>query len=278
MIREPLSHARRTQRGMSLIELMVGLAIGLLVVLAAVASLTVARNISRSVGDSAALEQQATLVMLQIGQQISQAGSVNAYLAGTDPNAGILNDGSVTTINVGGNTGKVNFDTRDAGVSASRAKVSVFGTDGGTTGSDTFSISYIWPNDGSPTGNCTNTTKAPTLANGAPRVVSSFSVDGNNQLLCGDGQNTPQPMAANVLDMRVKYLSVNGSGTVTYQTAANVADWSSVAAVEVCLEMQGDIIQAPQQTNVPNCRDETTRTIGDGRLHRIVRRMFYLRN
>jgi type IV pilus assembly protein PilW len=276
MIREPLSHARRTQRGINLIELMVGLAVGLLVVVAAVTSLTVASNTSRNVRDSAALEQQAAFIMLRIGQQVSQAGSVNAYLAGGNPDANISNGGTDTAAN--GQTGRITFDTRAAGVSAGNTRIPVFGTDGGGAGSDTFSVSYTWPNDGSLAGNCSNTTNADTLANGARRVVSSFSVDGNNQLLCGDGKNSPQPIAANVLEMRVRYLSVNDTGAVTYQKAASVTDWTSVAAVEVCLEMQGDYIQAPEQTNVPNCQDATTRTINDGRIHRILKQTFYLRN
>ena len=65
-----------TQRGVTLVELMVGIAIGLLVVAVATSALMVSRGISGTVSDASGLHQQAAHAMRVIGQQVRQAGSL----------------------------------------------------------------------------------------------------------------------------------------------------------------------------------------------------------
>ncbi|MBS0291029.1 MAG: prepilin-type N-terminal cleavage/methylation domain-containing protein, partial [Proteobacteria bacterium] len=77
------------QRGVSLIELMVGVAIGLLVVAVAMGALMVSRGISGTVSDASSIQQQAAYAMRVVGLQMRQAGSL--YL---NPNAS--GDASIT--------------------------------------------------------------------------------------------------------------------------------------------------------------------------------------
>ena len=82
------------QRGVTLVELMVGIAIGLLVVAVATSALMVSRGISGTVSDASGLHQQAAHAMRVIGQQVRQAGSLYLNLnptgaATTDPDKAI---------------------------------------------------------------------------------------------------------------------------------------------------------------------------------------------
>jgi type IV pilus assembly protein PilW len=290
-------------RGMTLIELLVGITIGLLVILAATASLIIVRGSSRSMTDSAALEQQATLAMLQIGQQVSQAGTYNAY-AGINPNAGVPGFAVFNAAAV--STGDIQFDNRPIGVlqdnslgtTLALSTFALFGSDGAAgppPTPDTLYVSYGITNDGSPSTGCAGVAAVPltTAAFAAPaaRTVSVFTVNtATNSLTCDTDPPSvtpPPPIAANVADMRVSYLSIAATGNVTYYAnAAAVAvsaasQWNTINGVQVCLEMVGDRTQAPKQTYT-DCRGGNhTPADGqpnDGRLHRIVRNTFYLRN
>jgi len=272
---------------MTLIELLVGLTLGLLVVLAAVASLMIVRGSSHTMSDSAALEQQATLAMLQIGQQLSQTGAYNAYAAGTDPNTGVpgsdypaFDPGTSTN-----DTGSIQFDIRPIGVAQELSTFAIFGKDADDTTptTDTLYISYAKANDGSPSAGCAGLKTDPLTTGGAARSVSIFTVDTKtNSLTCHTDSDTskPVPIAANVVDMRVSYLSVDTKGNVTYYaTAKDVNDapntWASINGVQICLELVGDTTQAVQPT-FKGCQDQDKPA--NGRIHRIVRNTFYLRN
>jgi len=272
------------QRGVTLIEFMIGLVIGMLVVLAAVGSLVFTRDSARAMTDSAGLEQQATLVMTQIGQQIKQAGAINGYLAGADPDMGTMNSSPI--VDVTSSTGFISFDRR----AFATVPDSIIAVNGGAS-PDTLVISYARPNDGSPAFNCIGQDGPgnPYLSDtGAALIVNQFSVsaDGNNNLICGDattitspaaeGTGQSQPIASNVKDMRVRYLLTDGIGNITYQTADQVMNWGNVNGLQVCLEMQGDPTGAVNQTYT-NCQGDSF-TSTDGRVHRIVKQTFSLRN
>jgi len=68
------------QRGVSLMELMVGIVIGLLVVAVAMGALMVSRQVGGTVGDVSDIQQQAAYAMRTIGQQVRQAGVVRLVL------------------------------------------------------------------------------------------------------------------------------------------------------------------------------------------------------
>jgi len=295
---------RSLQRGMSLVEFMVGMTVGLIVVAAAVISLLGMRNSSRIMTSSAALEQQASLAMRQIGRQLSQAGAINAFLEGNDPNA--TPGTGVSTFTSVSDSPMVRFDTRPIGVSKEPESdspiplptVAVFGIDGDPDAtppeSDTLAFSYAQPNDGSHASNCSGKAadsldSGNTQAGNAQRLVSTIAVDNQtHSLTCSgdpyDPAATAQPIVGNVAEMRVSYLAVDGEGKVTYYkkaadvSAAGSTNWSTITAVQICLEMVGERTQAAEQTLDEDCRGRTKQTVNDGRLHRIVRNTFYLRN
>jgi type IV pilus assembly protein PilW len=68
------------QRGVTLIELLVGIAIGLLVVAVAMGALMVSRGVSGTVSDASSIQQQAAFAMRTIGLQLRQAGSLRLNL------------------------------------------------------------------------------------------------------------------------------------------------------------------------------------------------------
>ena len=70
------SQAAHGQRGLSLLELMVGIAIGLLVVAVAMSALMVSRGVSGTVSDASTIQQQAAYAMRSIGMQLRQSGSL----------------------------------------------------------------------------------------------------------------------------------------------------------------------------------------------------------
>jgi len=301
---------RVDQRGVTLVEFMVGMAVGLLVTLAAVGSIVVTRNSARNMTDRTALEQQASLVMAQIGQQIVQAGAINAYVAGTDPNEGVYDpdDKGVKPITTGGGANlKITFDTRDMGlgkvIGESKGqganvdwdKLPVFGTAGHDTTPDTLIISYAQPNDNGSekVSNCIGSEPETLTKDGIPRVVNILDVDVKDESLkCYNGKKTSrtQPIASNVIDMRIRYLLPDPASSdplnrgLLSQTADRVTQnkaWLNVVGLQVCLEMRSDPTQAPEQdyTGQKDCQGNTlTKKFTDGRLHLFVRQTFYLRN
>ena len=71
---------QRNQRGVTLIELMVGITIGLLTVAIAMGALMVSRGVSGTVSDASIIQQQAAYAMRVIGLQLRQAGSLRLNL------------------------------------------------------------------------------------------------------------------------------------------------------------------------------------------------------
>lgn len=270
------------QRGVTLIDLMIGLVIGMLVVLIGLGSVIFTYGSARTMSDSAGLEQQATLVMTQIGQQIKQAGAINGYPSGFNPDLCTTTAADCSTTAV---TGLINFDNRATDIPAS-----IVGRDGGSN-PDTLVISYARPNDGSPAFNCIGQDGPDTpytSASGLAQIVNQFSVDTNNNLVCGDSVTAAivpgvsgsaggnQPIAANVRDMRIRYLLTAANGDITYQAVGAITNWAAVNGLQVCLEMQGDPTGAPDQTYT-NCQGNSV-TSNDARIHRIVKQTFSLRN
>ncbi len=74
------------QRGLSLIELLVGVAIGLLVALAATSSLMFTRLSAATAEDTWRMQQESTLAFRVIGAQLRQAGARPLVAAGTSGN------------------------------------------------------------------------------------------------------------------------------------------------------------------------------------------------
>lgn len=228
------------QRGVSLVELLVGIAIGLLVVAVAMGALMVSRGISGTVSDASSVQQQAAYAMRVIGLQMRQAGSLylNPDINGTgagdaymqkvafeakSPASGALSfDPVVNTISASANSPLI--------VGFRRYKDKVF--------NDATEQSLMRNCLGGPDNTSTDTI-----------VQSEFRLNGNELQCVGNGVG-PQSIVQNVANFQVQYISQDndpttkqGASTLVYtNTAPGATDylgWSRIQAVEVCLVLYG---------------------------------------
>ena len=248
------------QRGASLIELMVGVTIGMLVVLAAASTIVLTRSSSTSISDSSLMVSQGNNAMRMIGQLLRQAGAVELIpIDATQPvgSRQYLFSNAFTGVNAGG--------------------LAIQGTEGAAS-PDTLSIAFENRGDEMSRDCLGNATTA------AGRVQSQFSVTGTNLNCLGSGNANAQPVTENVEDFQVLYWVQQGvapNQTQIRRTASQVVaagGWNNVVAVDVCLQLRGDIATHPviSGSTYINCREVST--AHDGRLHQIFRSTFQLRN
>ena len=291
-----------TQRGVTLVELMVGIAIGLLVVAVATSALMVSRGISGTVSDASGLHQQAAHAMRVIGQQVRQAGSLYLNLnptgaATTDPAAPValevVSPGADASGNTSFNPTKDTLATQQTsdgrtilGVGYRRYPEPLFD---GTT------ISLARNCIGEQGGAGTND----------KRIESIFMLDNDGNLRCGDNPNSKpslgftslptspgQPIIRNVANFRVRYLVQNlatlGAPQINYVEAAsfNTSDLARVQGVEICLVLYGDErINLPAGSEYTDCDgSRVDMTAADlpanrrNRMHLMFRNVFQLRS
>lgn len=252
----------RQQRGMTLIELMIGMAIGLLVVAVAMASMMVSRSISGTVSDASAIQMQAAYAMRTIGGQLRQAGSL--YLnpdpvgsAAADPLSAVIFETDATpasglaftqAMTVGGDetTGSLSTAFR-------RYKDAVF------TASDPMALAR----------NCLG---GPADDSTDEAVQSVFTLNKTKHELLCSGNGTEQPILQNVAEFQVTYMQqvFDAAGsTIKYVTAADLtdpADWRSVQGVQVCLVLYGnESIDMPTGSEYTGCEDND----GDGQFDKV---------
>lgn len=239
----------RRQRGVSLIELLIGLTIGLLVAVAAVGSLVYTKVSSTSVGDSSRLQQDASTAFRIMGHQLRQTGARRLQNSTGD---------------------KVQFDPTYQGLSTATFVI-LSGTEGATNGTDTLVVSY----DVDPSidaRDCLGQTPAGSM------VRSTFRVVGRElQCLGSATAATSQALISGVEDMQVWY-GVRTGDDLRYRVASDVADWGMVEAVQVCLRLVGDVAGNPTvAANTPGCIAGQT-VNSDGRIRRVFTQVFNLRN
>lgn len=277
------------QRGVTLIELMVGLAIGLLVVAVAMGALMVSRGISGTVSDASGIQQQGAHILRTIGQQLRQAGSL--YL-NPDPAGGASTDVLSPVVF------EIKADKIGTGNSFAQENTLMGGVDTVTTGFRRYQDNvFIADNATSSTigtdflaRNCVG---APGNASTDQRIESIFTfADGN--LRCGGNGAAAQPIAQNVAQFQVTYLvqSVAGGTGTTVQylkgsampAAADDPAWRRVQGVQVCLVLYGsESIDMPAGSSYTDCQgdsvDITTLTgLRKNRMHLLFRNTFQLRS
>lgn len=257
----------RRQRGVSLLELMVGVAIGLLVVAVAMGALMVSRGISGTVSDASSIQQQAAYAMRVIGLQARQAGSLflNPNPSGT-PASEVL-------------TAPVVFEAKADPPSSSSSTFSfdpTTNTLSGTTSPVTLTIGYRRYKESVHTStteqtisrNCLGGPSDDTAAHkDDQRVESIFQFDAaNNALRCGGNGAADQPIVQNVADFQVRYLLQDNSNPadtrIQYVDATAVgSNWGRVQAVEVCLVLYGnEAIDMPAGSTYTGCGNDATAT------------------
>lgn len=276
------------QRGVTLIELLVGLSIGLLVVAVAMGALMVSRGISGSVSDASGIQQQGAYLLRVIGQQLRQTGSL--YL-NPDPGGGASTEvlsPVVFEIKANAHGGGNSFEQQDTLVGGDdtvtvgfrRYQDNVFIADNATSsdiGTDFLSRNCV----GAPGNDKTD-----------ERIESAFTfADGN--LRCGGNGAAAQPITQNVAQFQVTYLvqTTDAAGSkVQYKkgsdmpAAATDPAWRQVQGVQVCLVLYGsEPIAMPAGSSYTDCQgdsvDMTTLTgPRKNRMHLLFRNTHQLRS
>lgn len=252
------------QAGLTLIELMIGLAVGLLVVAVATVSLLGSRSVTGAVSDISGIQQQAAYVMRTFGTQLRQAGSLYLDL-GLDADG----EGEITSATAfqlrGNNEQAINEDE---------------GT-GAVTIRFTGYEEPTFANAGPISRNCLGAPGS-IPAGTTTSIESIFTLNGTD-LRCND-----QPIAQNVAAFQVRYLlqgTDQDDPTMLYTNSAGVADWNRVQGVEVCLVLFGtERIDLPEGASYTGCDGSTAVNITTlaaprtNRMHYVFRNVFQLRS
>jgi type IV pilus assembly protein PilW len=279
------------QSGVTLIELMVGLAIGLLVVAVAMGALMVSRGISGTVSDASGIQQQGAYILRVLSQQMRQTGSL--YL-NPDPVGGNSTDVlspvafEIKADAVGsGNSFVQEESLSGAGTTVTTAfrryQDNVFLADNAT--STTIGTDFL----------ARNCVGAPGNSSTDQRVESIFTFDSTkNELQCGGNGTAAQPIAQNVAQFQVTYMvqTTDAAGNTTVQyvkgsdmpAAATDPKWRRVQGVHVCLVLYGsEPVDMPAGSSYTDCAGTSvnmTTLTGErkNRMHLLFRNTYQLRS
>ena len=275
------NRGRYSQHGVSLLELMVGIAIGLLVVAVAMGALMVSRGVSGTVSDASSIQQQSAYAMRTLGLQIRQAGSL--WL---NPNPSAVT-GTDTYL------APVAFETTAAAIGSGNSFDPRLDTIGSAAGQ--FNIGYRRYFDNvftsaTPVSLSRNCQGLPGDASTDMRIENQFALVGD-ALRCAGNGGAAQPIIQNVANFQVRYLlqdatTTLGSPQIRYADAATVGtNWNRVQGVEVCLVLYGtETVPMPAGTSYLDCDgttsvDMTTLTgARANRMHMVFRNVFQLRS
>lgn len=270
------------QKGMTLIELMVGITIGLLIVAIATAALMVSRGISGTVSDASGIQQQASYAIRVIGSQMRQAGSL--FL---NPNpTGIA---AATTESF---LQPVAFETEardpaNVGLPFNPALHTISSTSTSITSGYRRYKDQIYgsADEQSLMRNCLG---GPQEASSDQIVQSAFTFDAVKQELQCSGNDAPaQPIIKNVAEFQLRYLiqdnSVKGAPIIRNTTTVPT-NWSQVQAIEVCMVLYGnERIDMPSGSNYTNCTDNAVDMsaltgVRANRMHMRFKNVFQMRS
>lgn len=250
------------QAGLTLIELMIGLAVGLLVVAVATVSLLGSRSVTGAVSDISGIQQQAAYVMRTFGTQLRQAGSLYLDL-GLDADG----DGEITSATA--------FQLRGS------TDTAIAENNGSVTIRFTGYEEPTFANAGPISRNCLGAPGS-IPAGTTTSIESIFTLNGTD-LRCND-----QPIAQNVATFEVRYLlqgTDQDDPTMLYTNREGVADWNRVQGVEVCLVLFGtERIDLPEGASYTGCDGSTAVNITTlaaprtNRMHYVFRNVFQLRS
>lgn len=264
-IRQTTSH-RQIQRGVSLVELMVGITIGLLTVAVAMGSILVSRSLSGTVSEVSQLQQQASYAFRVIGQQIRQSGGRVLRPASTATEFGEFD-----------NNPGLNGVLPVSGIATPSNNQFILSLAYQNSMDRSFPLVSGNPVERGLVRNCLGENPGVTAA---PVLTSQFRVT-NNQLVCA-GTGNPQSIISGVTDFQVRYLIQSSTGTTQnfqYLNADEISsntEWLRVYAVEVCLEISGTERIDTAGTTYIRC-DGTSADRGD-RLRMVFKNNFYINN
>lgn len=246
------------QYGVSLIELMIGIAVGLLVVAVAMGALMVSRGVTGTVGDASGIQQQAAYVLRVMGLQLRQAGSMRLNL---DPG---------TTAAAETYLIPVAFETAITGAEPMESFNPVTDTLGGTDSPVSLTAGSRRDRErvfGSSTEqalvrNCVGGPADSNIDHVQLQSIFSFNSD-KAELHCAGNGAAAQPIADNVANFQVRYIvqdntTTPGIPTLKTVNASGVTSWGQVQAVEVCLVFYGtEAMDLPSGSNYIDCDGST---------------------
>jgi type IV pilus assembly protein PilW len=267
----------KSQRGASLIELMIGITIGLLVVLAAVGTLVFTSVSSGALSDNVRLQQKSEIFFRMFRFHVEQTGAIAL-------------DTSTTN--------EVYFSTAYVGLAPTSTQpllgtelntpgeVSIHGTNMPGAAPDILRISYQHQGQER---DCLG--NMPPIAERDIRVSNVYSVTTNLELVCAG--NNPftgaQALIDGVEDFQVTYgiktypfATPLNPGTHTYQflraDQITPTNWPLVSALTICLQLRSDNTNHPQIAGITQIGCGGGPIPADGRLHRVFSRTYSLRN
>lgn len=276
------------QRGVTLIELLVGIAIGLLVIAVAMGALMVSRGISGTVSDASGIQQQGAYIMRVVGQQLRQTGSL--YL-NPDPSGTASTDVlSAVVFEIKANA--------ISGNSFAQEETLVGGENTVTTGfrryqDNVFIAENATDDDIGTDFLARNCVGAPGNTSTDQRVESIFTFASDTLRCQGNDTVTPQPLAQNVAQFDVTYMvqTTDGAGSKMQYikgsdmpTAAVDPAWRRVQGIRVCVVLYGtEQISMPAGSKYTDCKgDEVDMTTLAGarknRMHMLFTSTFQLRS
>lgn len=247
------------QRGGALLELMVGLTIGLMVALAALVSVSHTRRAASTQDADIALHQDAATVWRVLGLHLRQAGARRLQA--------VAGSGDVAF-----NTGFKPFAEsvsaspikRDASASAAPDNISI-AFDGDTLVHSANCLGTV--------GELEYVQSTFELVNGSLRCVSVTTRRTDNKGGTEPVGPTRGGLIEGVQDFQLRYIQRVGNDL---RDLATPTDWTAVVAVEACLHLVGDST-GEVSTDTLDCAGAPVR-FTDGRLHKVFRRSFQLRN
>lgn len=279
------------QRGVTLIELMVGITIGLLTIAVAMGALMVSRGVSGTVSDASEIQQQAAYAFRVIGRQMRQAGSLKLKLsAAKDPS-----DKS-PPLEADPVAFETDYKDTDDASTFSLATDTLSGKDAPGTGEYKLTVGYRNYTEPVYTSASEQSLQRNCLGeNGTNALVQSNFVlnTATNELRCA-GTGQPQPVIGNVANFQVRYLMQTAAGTgapqMRYVDATTVGGpgstgWAQVFAVEVCLVLYGnEPIDLPAGSTYTDCDGATAVDLTtlaaprNRRMHMVFRNIYQLRS
>lgn len=240
--------SRQRQGGITLIDLLVGIALGLMVILAAIGTLILSRSTGQAVTEQLELQQQGNMALRIMTSLVRQASSRELVLTGGGVVMTPLPTFTAPSILA------LQPQARDA------------------LDNDAFGIAFSDPGPPNAAQDCLGNTNAPA----APVVVSSFSV-ANNRLVCL-GTNAgagAQPIIADVQRFRVLYVATTGIGAATttnYFAVGALPANANIIGLELCLELATGLRFNPETLAAVNYTDcDGAQIAQDGRLRVVVR-------
>ena len=272
------------QAGLTLIELMIGLAVGLLVVAVATVSLLGSRSVTGAVSDISGIQQQAAYVMRTFGTQLRQAGSLYLDLGLDADGKGEITSATAFQLR-GNNEQAINEDAEET---PTKYIVQYTGYEEPTFANAGPIARHCLGGPGSIPAGTTASIESIFVLDGVFLRCQGRAVHQTGEI----EETIRQPIAQNVATFQVRYLLQSNSAanpTMQYTDAAGVGrNWNRVQGVEVCLVLFGteridlpaDLPELTSYTDCDGTRVDMTALTGNrtNRMHYVFRNVFQLRS